>query len=241
MQSFTQWKQAKRYIDKTVQFEQNTSDYYSSTYHLNIVKIPTPSLDYDDFLQTESNSSSRATRYSASNMSQRSEDGDWDTDSISRLLQDELGFSLECIKGTDEDENGRPTIFLVENDGGDGCNPRQWPRSRKCGATIIVFLIVFVCGWASAANSSSNANAAEELQVSKEAETLATALFLFVIAFGLLLSGPISETAGRNLTYLIFMLLYMVMVLVTALASNFDVQIEFRFFAGLFSSPPLII
>lgn len=74
--------------------------------------------------------------------------------------------------------------------------------AKRTPATLIVFWIVFVCGWASSANSSSNAQAAAEFHVSKEAESLATALFLFGNAIGALASGPISETAGRNPSYL---------------------------------------
>ena len=154
---------------------------------------------------------------------------------------DHLAERLEGVNPQDLDKKGRPQALLVEGSASDECSPRDWPMSRRLGNTVIIFLIVFVCGWASAANSSSQAPAAKELHASQESESLATALFLFGNAFGALLAGPISETAGRNPSYLIFMFLYMIMVSISALARNFVVQIVFRFLSGLFASPPLTI
>jgi len=58
--------------------------------------------------------------------------------------------------------------------------------ARRFGDALIIFAIVFVCGWASSVNSSSNKRAAAELHVGIEAETLATALFLLGNAFAAL-------------------------------------------------------
>ena len=156
-------------------------------------------------------------------------------------LSDYLAEHIPGISVHERDASGHPTKFLVEGVHGDRRNPRHWPNNMRWLATLLVFWLTFVCGWASAVNSSSIKPAASTFHVSKEAESLATALFLFGNALGALPSGPISETAGRNPSYLFFMFLYMVMVMVTALAPNFTVQIVFRFLAGLCASPILTI
>lgn len=152
-----------------------------------------------------------------------------------------LAQHIPGISIINEGEETKSTSYLVESAPNDLSTPRDWPQSRRVPATIIVFCVVLVCGWASSANSSSDKRAAASLHVSTETEGLATALFLFGVAIGALLSGPISETVGRNFSYLVFMFLYMVMALITALAPNIAVQLVFRFLAELFASPPLTI
>ncbi len=57
-----------------------------------------------------------------------------------------------------------------------------------------------VAKFGSSANSSTSKRTVEELNVSKEAEVLATALFLFGNAFGALLWRPISEISPSKLS-----------------------------------------
>lgn len=58
-------------------------------------------------------------------------------------------------------------------------------------------------------------------------------------AFGSLLSGPCSEVLGRNMVYLITMILYLLFIMAAGLAPNLHSHLIFRFFAGLFGSTPL--
>lgn len=153
------------------------------------------------------------------------------------LVRETPGISI-----TKYDLNGIPESFVVENGmAEDKTDPRSWPRTQRVGATVIIWLMVFVCGYASAASSSSRPKASAAFHVSKEVESLATALFLFGNSAGALLSGPLSETTGRNPAYLMSMALYLICVLITALAPNAAVMLVFRFFSGLFASPTLTI
>lgn len=146
------------------------------------------------------------------------------------------------VSGKDHNENGIPQSFLVKCGAAeDRTDPRIWPRALRIRTTMITWLIVFVCGYASATGSSSINRASQAFGVSKFAESFVTPMFLFGNAIGALASGPLSETTGRNMVYLISMALYMICILITALASNLPVQLIFRFFAGLFASPPLTI
>lgn len=140
------------------------------------------------------------------------------------------------------DNEDTPNTFLVKaHSAEDTADPLTWSRAKRVRQTVIIWFIVFACGYASAADSSVDKRAAKSFHVSEIAEGLAIAMFLFGNAIGALAAGPISETAGRNPTYLISMALYMICILITALAPNLPVQLVFRFFAGLFASPPLTI
>jgi len=238
MQSLTQWRHLNRRVREQVQTEKKIFSFHQST---------------------SINSSSPNTPGSITQVAEIQEPQD--PESSERILQHESAITAIPSNGNvnganfsqhlaqhipgivviNENEETKSTSFLVESASDDRSKPRNWPNSRRIPATIIVFCIVLVCGWASSANSSSNKRAAAALHISTETESLATAIFLFGIGIGALASGPISETAGRNPSYLIFMFLYMVMVLITALVPNAAVQLVFRFLAGLFASPPLTI
>lgn len=146
------------------------------------------------------------------------------------------------VSGKDHDTNGIPRSFLVESGAAeDRTNPRTWSRAVRIRATLMIWLIVFVCGYASATDSAIMKRAAKDFGVSEFAESFATPMFLFGNAIGALASGPLSETVGRNIVYLLSMALYMICIMITALAPKLPVQLIFRFFAGLFASPPLTI
>jgi MFS family permease len=86
-----------------------------------------------------------------------------------------------------------------------------------------------------------NTAASKEFGVGKIAENLSTAMYLFGVGAGSLFIGPLSETVGRNPTYLVSTLIYMLFVLGSALTPSFGGQIICRFFVGLFSSATLAV
>lgn len=143
---------------------------------------------------------------------------------------------------TEESEEKQPESKVVEfDDEKDLMNPHNWSPRRKVISTIILYCLVFVCGWASACDSPALDRASHQFHVSHIAESLATALYLFGVCVGSLLAGPISETIGRNITYLSTFLVYMIFLVGSALAPNFTAQVFFRFLAGFFASPSMSI
>ncbi|KAB5542738.1 hypothetical protein GE09DRAFT_1245211 [Coniochaeta sp. 2T2.1] len=62
--------------------------------------------------------------------------------------------------------------------------------------------------------------------VSKVAETLSIAMYLFGIGSGSLFAGPVSETIGRNPTYLVSTFCYLWFVLGCALTKSFGGQVR---------------
>ncbi|KAB8542139.1 hypothetical protein FH972_025602 [Carpinus fangiana] len=95
-------------------------------------------------------------------------------------------------------------------------------------------------GWGSSIDSGALTQASEAFKVSDVTETFAgTGIFLIAFGFGSLLSGPFSETVGRNPVYIVSLALFMIFTMASGLAPNIGAQCVFRFFAGFFGCTPL--
>jgi DHA1 family multidrug resistance protein-like MFS transporter len=158
-----------------------------------------------------------------------------------RLSESQLeGGKLSTHRdGGKESANGRIMVRTSGED--DALDPRNWSLSSRCKNTAILSLLIFVQAWAGAAASMANSAASKELHVSKVSENLYTAMYLFGIGSGALFVGPLSETVGRNLTYLTSTAFYLLFVLGSALTPTFGGQVVCRFFVGLFASATLAI
>ena len=62
-----------------------------------------------------------------------------------------------------------------------------------------------------------------------------------MIGFGVgsFISGPFSETFGRNAVYMVTMIIFLLFIMAAGLAPNVHGHLILRFFAGLFASTPL--
>jgi MFS transporter, DHA1 family, multidrug resistance protein len=132
-------------------------------------------------------------------------------------------------------------IFVRISGDDDPLDPRNWPLISRCKNIAILSLLIFVQAWAGAAESMANTEASEAFHVGKTTETLSTAMYLFGVGSGSLFAGPLSETVGKNPTYLVSTLCYLVFVAGSALTSTFGGQVVCRYFVGLFSSATLAI
>lgn len=142
-------------------------------------------------------------------------------------------------EGRKESANDRIVVRTSGED--DALDPRNWSLSSRCKNIAILSLLIFVQAWAGAATSMANSAASIELHVSKVSENLSTAMYLFGIGCGALFDGPLSETVGRNPTYLTSTFFYLLFVLGSALTPTFGGQVVCRFFVGLFASATLAI
>ncbi|RKK91482.1 putative efflux pump kojT [Fusarium oxysporum] len=132
--------------------------------------------------------------------------------------------------------------FQVQSAGEDDpLNPLNWSRSGRAKNVFIICFLVFTQCWAGSAISMGNSMASEEFHVSQVAENLSTAMFLFGVGTGALFAGPISETIGRNTTYLVATAFYLCFVLGSAMTPTFGGQVVCRFFVGLSASATLTI
>ena len=123
----------------------------------------------------------------------------------------------------------------------DPLDPRNWSLPSRCKNIAILSFLIFAQAWAGAAGSMANSAASKEFHVSKVAENLSTAMYLFGIGSGALSVGPLSETVGRNPTYLVATAFYLLFVLGSALTPSFGGQVVCRYFVGLFASATLAI
>lgn len=125
------------------------------------------------------------------------------TRATSRSIGTRLGTALTGINVRDRRTNeggpeaGKAFVVGFEGDN-DPCNPHNWSRMRRTGATMLIAAIGFVVGVASSIDSSATREAAEEFGVSMVVEVLATGLYLVGFGVGALFAGPFSETLGRN-------------------------------------------
>ncbi|KAG0153128.1 hypothetical protein PDIDSM_4978 [Penicillium digitatum] len=149
------------------------------------------------------------------------------------LFCDPNKSSLQATLPTD-------SIIIVDWDSSsDPLNPANQSVSRKMFMTLLGSLIAFSVTAASAIDACGIVQYSEHFKVSEVVGSLATALFLVGFGVGSLLSGPFSETFGRNAVYLTTMVLFLIFIMAAALAPNLHSHLIFRFLAGFFGSPPL--
>lgn len=131
-------------------------------------------------------------------------------------------------------------LIIVRADGDDDIlDPKNWTELARSKNIAVLSLLIFTQAWAGAAESMGSTSITREFHVSKVAENLSTAMYLFGIGTGCMFAGPLSETFGRNPTYLVATFFYLIFVLASALAPNFGAQIIFRYLVGLFASATL--
>lgn len=132
--------------------------------------------------------------------------------------------------------------FKVQSTGDDDpLNPLNWPLATRSRNIFIICFLVFTQCWAGAADSIGNQMASKDLHVSQVAENVSTAVFLFGVGTGALFAGPVSETVGRNPTYLVATACYLFFVLGSAMTPTFGGQVVCRYFVGLSASATLTI
>lgn len=127
------------------------------------------------------------------------------------------------------------------NGDSDPIDPQNWSLLSRSKNIAVLSLLIFTQAWAGSADSPANKEASQEFGVSEVAENLTTAMYLFGIGSGSLFAGPISESIGRNPTYLGSTFVYLLFVLGSGLTPTFAGQVVCRYFVGLFSSATLSI
>ncbi|KAL4881843.1 C6 transcription factor [Aspergillus karnatakaensis] len=153
----------------------------------------------------------------------------------------EIGSSHDpsCLTDIDPTTHENPYIVVDWDGKNDPLKPANYSTLNKLFMTFLVSLIAVAVTSSSAIEACGLRQYSEYFEVSEVVGSLATALFLIGFSFGSLLSGPFSETFGRNAIYLSTMLLYLIFVMASGLAPNLHSHLVFRFIAGFFGSTPL--
>lgn len=161
----------------------------------------------------------------------------------SQAHDDEKKYDASLRRHTSEPKYQHPdasgNIVVGKEGHDDTLDPHNWSLRSRSANIAVLSLLIFTQGWASAADSQANTAISQALHVSKVAENLSQALYLFGIGCGCLFVGPLSETLGRNPTYLVSTFIYLFFVLGSALTKTFAGQLFCRFFVGLFASATL--
>ncbi|KAL4907011.1 major facilitator superfamily domain-containing protein [Aspergillus multicolor] len=147
---------------------------------------------------------------------------------------------MEVHHKYDEDHTQEEINSLYYNDEVGSIDAHSWHKATKWMATVIVSSIAAVVAMVTAIQASLVSIIAEDFQVSQEAENCATGMFLFGFAVGSLVTGPFSETIGRNLVFIITMALMMCCLALLGIAHTLAQQLVFRFLAGFLGSSPLV-
>ncbi|KAJ3761999.1 MFS polyamine transporter [Lentinula raphanica] len=132
---------------------------------------------------------------------------------------------------------------IVDWDGPDDPkNPKNWPKSRKWAATLIVALFTFVSPVASAMIAPGSQQVADEFGITSNVVLdMITSIFVLGFAIGPLFMGPLSELYGRSRVVQLGNAFFLVWNFACGFAQNQTQIIIFRFFAGIGGSAPLTI
>ena len=128
-------------------------------------------------------------------------------------------------------------------------NPRNWSWWSKVGYTTCVGLTGLLTSGASASNSEVVPQAVQQYLLDHvdaagttdmygtQIELMATSVYLAAFGLGTTVSGPFSETFGRNPVYIVSLTAFALFTLGSTLSTNIISQLVCRFFMGLFGSP----
>ncbi|KAE8154599.1 putative MFS transporter [Aspergillus avenaceus] len=132
-------------------------------------------------------------------------------------------------------------LYDIHSDNDVGAtDAHNWSMKMRWLVTVIVCSIAGLVSFAAAVDSAAISQIASEFHVSEEAESLATAMYLFGYGVGSMVSGPFSETLGRSLVYIISLLMFMISTAATGASNGLATQSVFRFFAGFFGASPMV-
>ncbi|KAL5342723.1 major facilitator superfamily domain-containing protein [Aspergillus crustosus] len=134
-----------------------------------------------------------------------------------------------------EETHRRRLIEWDSND--DPSNPRNWSPLRKNLTTLVVTLIGFSTTFTAAIYSPGSEQVQAQFNVSRTVSLLPLSASSLGLAFGPMMSSPLSETFGRKLVYLLTLPLVNLFTIGSGSSQSIASLIVCRFIAGLFSAP----
>lgn len=136
--------------------------------------------------------------------------------------------------------HAEPPVTTLDWDN-DPENPRTWPLPRKAGATLIVSGIGFVSTFASSIYSPGHDDVVRAFGGSTTVALLPLSFYNLGMAFGPIISSPLSETFGRKAVYLSTIPCFALFTLGAGFSQSVASLIVCRFFAGVFAAPGVSI
>ena len=116
-------------------------------------------------------------------------------------------------------------------------DPKNWPLTRKVLSTAIICLVGFVTTMGASIYAPGHEQVKAEFGVSTTVALLPLSFYSLGLAFGPMISSPLSETFGRKFVYLSTVPLLDIFMLGAGFSQNIASLIICRFFAGMFAAP----
>ncbi|BCR94168.1 MFS transporter [Aspergillus luchuensis] len=149
---------------------------------------------------------------------------------------DEEAVAERVLSNKDEEVSDASEGFVVSWDDNDRMNPRNFNTVRR-------WLIVIICSAGSLCVTCTSSmytvtydQIMEEFGCSREVATLGLSFFIWGLAVGPLLLGPLSEFYGRRRIYICSFTLFLVWLIPCAVAKNIQTMIVCRFLNGIAGS-----
>ncbi|KAL2753113.1 hypothetical protein ACRALDRAFT_1083567 [Sodiomyces alcalophilus JCM 7366] len=147
-------------------------------------------------------------------------------------------------KGPDDNvplkEEASDDADLVTWDGpNDPTNPKNWPKSRRWVATVLVSCFTFISPVASTMLAPALPTLAREFKVEDGTETyLLMSIFLLAYAAGPFVLAPLSEMYGRIVVLQSANMVFLLFNTVCGFSTSKEQMLAFRFLSGLGGSAP---
>ncbi|KAF2202288.1 MFS general substrate transporter [Delitschia confertaspora ATCC 74209] len=132
--------------------------------------------------------------------------------------------------------------ILLDWDGpNDPDNPRNWSLWQRTYHTAVPSVMCFIVSFGTSVYTPSVSEISLHFRIPRTLALIPLTVYVLGLAFGPLISAPISETHGRKIVYLISLPISMLFTLGAGLSKEFASLVICRFFAGLFGSPVLAV
>ncbi|KXH27525.1 major facilitator superfamily transporter [Colletotrichum salicis] len=157
----------------------------------------------------------------------------------------DFDFDVEDFKKYDEkpeneEDEGPPTAlkaFRVDFWDGDPDDPKNWSTAYRVLVVAMFALTTLATGIYSTAYSSGITQMSQELNVTNPSlPLLGISLYLVGLALGALIMAPLSETFGRRPMYIGGLTVFLGLIPLAALATNFTMVIVARFLGAVAGS-----
>ncbi|KAG2002080.1 hypothetical protein GB937_009745 [Aspergillus fischeri] len=123
----------------------------------------------------------------------------------------------------------------------DPANARNWSLGKKLYNTAVPSLLCLLVSFALAIYSPSHAKVQKEFNTNTTLSLLPFTLYVYGLAFGPMVSAPLSETYGRRFIYVFITPVALLFILGAGFAKNLATLAVCRLLAGILISAPLAV
>ncbi|KAK5171047.1 uncharacterized protein LTR77_004191 [Saxophila tyrrhenica] len=155
------------------------------------------------------------------------------------ISKDESESPTSLVNSIDDSQDAVPTevptptrSIIVDWDENDPENPQNFPRSKKFLITCTFAGLTLTFTFGSSIFSAATLQTSERFDVSPEVMILATSLYLVGFGFGPIIFGPMSELYGRKIPLFFGFVVFAILQIPVAVATNLRTVMIFRFLQG---------